>query len=66
MIKGVSETIENEAKERKGGFFGMLLGSLEDSLLVHLLISKGVKQSNIHGPGVMRGEEGRIKAGQYF
>ena len=25
LIKGVSETIKNEAKEQKGGFFGMLL-----------------------------------------
>ena len=28
MIKGVSKTIKNEAKEQKGGFLGMLLGSL--------------------------------------
>ena len=27
LIKGVSETIENEAKEQKGGFLGMLLGT---------------------------------------
>ena len=25
LIKGISETIKNEAKERKGGFLGMLL-----------------------------------------
>ena len=28
LIKGVSETIKTEAKEQKGGFFGMLLGTL--------------------------------------
>ena len=28
LIKGVSETNKNEAKEQKGGFFGMLLGTL--------------------------------------
>ena len=28
LIKGVSETIKNEAKERKVGFLGMLLGTL--------------------------------------
>ena len=28
MIKGVGETIKNEAKEPKGGFLGMLLGTL--------------------------------------
>ena len=32
LIKGVSETIKNEAKEQKGGFFGMLLGTLGASL----------------------------------
>ena len=39
LIKGVSETIKNEAKEHKGGFIGMLLGTLED-LLGNLLASK--------------------------
>ena len=28
LIKVVSKTIKNEAKEQKGGFFGMLLGTL--------------------------------------
>ena len=28
LIKGVIESIKNEAKEHKGGFLGMLLGSL--------------------------------------
>ena len=28
LIKSVSETIKNEAKEQKGGFLGMLLGTL--------------------------------------
>ena len=27
LIKGVSETITNEAKEQKGGFIGKLLGT---------------------------------------
>ena len=27
LIKGVSETIQNEAKEQKGGFISMLLGT---------------------------------------
>ena len=33
LIKGVSETIENESKEQKGGFLGMLLSTLAASLL---------------------------------
>ena len=27
LIKGISETIKNEAKEQKGGFIGMSLGT---------------------------------------
>ena len=37
LIKDVSEKIENKAKEQKGGFFGMLLGTLGASLLGNLL-----------------------------
>ena len=38
-------TIENEAKVQKGGFFGMLLGTLGASLLVIMLAVKGVIQT---------------------
>ena len=38
--KSVSETNKNEAKERKWGFLGMLLGTLGASLLRNILISK--------------------------
>ena len=41
LIKIVSETIKNEAKEQKGGFLGMLLGTLGASLLGNLLTGKG-------------------------
>ena len=43
IIKGVSETIENEAKGQKGGFFGILLGTLGASLLGDLLAGKGCR-----------------------
>ena len=36
LIKGVSETIKNEAKEQKGGFIRILLDTLDDSLLGNL------------------------------
>ena len=36
LIKGVSETIKNEAKEQKGGFLRMSLGTLGASLLGNL------------------------------
>ena len=32
LLKGVSETIQNEAKEQKGGFLSVLLGTLGSSL----------------------------------
>ena len=37
LLKGVSETIQNEAKEQRGGFLSMLLGTLGASLLGDLL-----------------------------
>ena len=40
LIKGISKTIKNKAKEQKGGFLGMLLGTLEASLLGNLLTGK--------------------------
>ena len=40
-LKGVSETIQHEAKEQRGGFLSMLLGTLDASLLGDVL-SKGL------------------------
>ena len=37
LIKGVSDTIKNKAKEQKGGFLSTLLGTLDASLLGNLL-----------------------------
>ena len=41
LLEGVSETIKNEEKEQKGGFFSMLLGTLGASLLGNTLSGKG-------------------------
>ena len=41
LIKGVSETTKNKAKEQKGSFLSMLLGTLGASLLKNLLTGKG-------------------------
>ena len=38
LIKGVRETIKNEAKEEKGEFLSILLGTLSPSLLGNLLL----------------------------
>ena len=51
LIKGISETIKNEAKEQKGEFFGVLLGTLGASLLGNLLTGKG---TIIAGEGTIR------------
>ena len=40
LIKGVSKTIQNEAKEQKGRFLKMLLGTLGASLLRNMLAGK--------------------------
>ena len=41
LIKGMSELIQHEAKEQKGGFLGMLLATLGASLLRNLLTGEG-------------------------
>ena len=40
LIKNMSETIKNKAKEQKGGCLGMLLGILAAALLQSALVSK--------------------------
>ena len=57
LLKGVNETIQHEAKEQRGGFLSMLLGTLGASLLGDIL-SKG-----LYGKGVIRAGEGAIRAG---
>ena len=57
LLKGVSVTIQHEAKEQRGGFLSMLLGTLGASLLGDVL-SKGLS-----GRGVIRAGEGKIRAG---
>ena len=42
LIKGISETIKNEAKEQKGGHLPMLLGTLATSIFRNALTGKGV------------------------
>ena len=42
IINGISETIKNEAKEQKGGFMPMLLGTLAVSVLGNALAVRGV------------------------
>ena len=62
LLKGVTELVQNEVKELKGGFLGMLLGNL--------LTGKGTFHAGkeIHragkGKGIHRAGEGIIRAGE--
>ena len=46
LISGVTQTVENETKEQRGGFFAMLLGAIGVSLLENILASKRVIKAN--------------------
>ena len=46
LLKGVTETVQNEVKEQKGGFLSMLLGTLGPSLLGNLLTGKGIYRAD--------------------
>ena len=59
LLKGVSKTIENEIKEQRGKFLGMLLGTLGASLLGNLLTGKGTMRAG-EGNGIVRAGEGNI------
>ena len=48
LLKEVSETIQHEAKEQRGGFLSMLSGTLGASLLVDIL------SKVLSGKGVIR------------
>ena len=53
LLEGVSEAIQNEAKERKGAFLSMLLVTLGARLLSNILAVKGI----------IRTREGFLRAG---
>ena len=57
LLKGVSETIQHESKEQRGGFLSMLLGTLGASLLGDIL------SKVLSGKDVIRSGEGIIRAG---
>ena len=58
LLKGVSKTIQNEAKEQKGGFLSLLLGTLSASLLGNILAGKGMNRA---GEGIVRASYGNKK-----
>ena len=62
LLKGVTKTIRNEKKERKGGFLSILLGTLGASLLGNLLSRKRIViagSGNKKGKGIVRAGYGK-------
>ena len=70
LLKGVTESVQNEVKEQKGGFLSMLLGTLGASLLGNLLTGQGAiatsqgRVVNKIGKGIHRVGEGVVRAGE--
>ena len=68
LLKGITETVQNQVKEQKGEFLSMLLGILGASLLGNLSTGRrvnkkgkriirageGVTESKRHGEGIVR------------
>ena len=71
LLEGVTETVQTEVKEQRGGFLSMLIGTLGASLLENLLTGGGVlAKSQGRGvsragtvKGVNRAGEGVLRAG---
>ena len=40
LLKGITKTIDNETKEQRGGFLGLILDTLGASLLGNMLTGK--------------------------
>ena len=57
----MTESVQNEVKEQKGGFLSMLLGTLGASLLGNILTGKGV---NKKGKVIHRAGEEIVRAGE--
>ena len=68
LLKGVTESVQIEVKEQKGGFLSMLLCTLGASLLGNPLIGKGTfhagKGVNKKGKGIHRAGKRIVRAGE--
>ena len=63
LLKEVTESVQNEVKEQKGGFLSTLLGTLGASLLGNLLTGKRIHRAG-KGKGIHRAGEGIVRAGE--
>ena len=68
LLKGVTESVQNEVKEQKGEFLSMLLGTLGASLLGNLLTGKGAFHAsegvNKKGKRIHRAGERIVRGGE--
>ena len=62
LVKGVTETVQNEVREQKVGFLTMLLGTLDASLLGNLLTGRGINRAG-KGKGINRVSGRIVRAG---
>ena len=46
LLKGVTETVQNEVKEQNRGFLSVLLGTLGASLLGNILTGRGINRAS--------------------
>ena len=63
LIKVVTKATENETKKQRGGFLGILLGTLGASLLGNMLASKGWRVKRV-GEGRTSPKRQRIVRGE--
>ena len=61
-LEGVTEAVQNEVEDQKGGFLTMLLGTLGTGLLGNLLTGCGINRAG-KGKGINRAGEGIVRAG---
>ena len=60
-LKGIRKTTENETKEQKGEFLGMLLGTVGTSSLGNMFAGKGIVTTGEYGnkeQGIVRASYG--------
>ena len=62
LLKGLTETVQNEVKVQRGGFLSMLLGTLGASSLENLLTGRGIYRAG-KGKGINKTGEGVLRAG---
>ena len=59
LLKGVTETVQNEVKKQKGGFLSMLIGTRGVSLFGNILAGKGTIATS-QGQGINRTGKARV------